>query len=124
MDVQCHLMDKKTFFPPVLLDLLLVLQLTLHYLLQDEVSMFIILLFVRLVNQNLSFYFYRANSIKEYKKCIWKMLVVSFATVKTTAKHNSYSKVSMFDLHDFPLMQFLHFYFYKNTFFCNQSGWN
>ncbi|PKU47840.1 hypothetical protein llap_1879 [Limosa lapponica baueri] len=34
----------------------------------------------------------RANSIKEYKKRIWKMLMVSFATVKTTTKHNSYSK--------------------------------
>lgn len=104
---------KRTFFPIILLDLLLVLQLMLYYLLQDEVSMFAILLSVRLVNRSLSLFFYRANSIKEYKKRIWKMLVVSFATVKTTTKHNSYSKVSTFHLRDFPLKQFLHFYFYK-----------
>lgn len=34
----------------------------------------------------------RANSIKEYKKRIWKVLVVSLATSKTATEHNSYSK--------------------------------
>ncbi|OXB67973.1 hypothetical protein ASZ78_006609 [Callipepla squamata] len=77
---------------------LIVIPATYYLWPRDQHAEVFVFLSCLAVSMSLVFFvFHRANSIKEYKKCIWKVLVVSLATSKTTAKHNSYSKVSKTD---------------------------